>query len=99
MSATREIWIAILSCGLTGGIFCYLLMMVVYKLGRQTRGSAILVGAVAFAALFGAGGYFAVMAQPEPGAAFVMMLGAFLTILRPSYRPYNFYRHDAGSDI
>ena len=80
MSATREIWIAVLSCALVGGIFCFLCIMAIYKFGRHSRGSATLMGVIAFAALFGAGGYFAMMAQPEPGAAFVMMLGAFLTL-------------------
>ena len=80
MSATGEIWIAILLCAIAGGIFCVLLIMALYKFGRQSRGSATLMGAIAFAALFGAGGYFAMMAQPEPGAAFVMMLAAFLTL-------------------
>jgi hypothetical protein len=38
------------------------------------------MGMIAFAAFFGAGGYFAMMAQPEPGAAFAMMLGALFTL-------------------
>ena len=80
MSATTEVWIAVLLCSLVGGVSCLSLIMAIYKFGRQSRGTATLMGVIAFAALFGAGGYFAMMAQPEPGAAFVTMLGAFLTL-------------------
>jgi len=81
MSPNTQIGIAILSCLLVGGISCFALIWLIYKFMRLNRGTATLVGVILFAALFIIGGHFAVMAQPESGAAFVMMLGASITLL------------------
>lgn len=80
MSPISEFWIAVLLCWLVGGASCFVLIMLTYKFGRRSPGAATLIGAIIFAALFGTGGFFAIMAQPEPGGMFVMMLAAFFTL-------------------
>lgn len=81
MSLNTQVWIAILVCLLLGGIACFVLIWLTYKFMRLNRGTATLVGVILFVALFMIGGNFAVMAQPESGAAFIMMLGASITLL------------------
>ena len=81
MSPNTQIWIAILVCLLLGGISCFGLISLTYKFMRLNRGTATLVGVLLFAVLFMIGGHFAVMAQPESGEAFMMMLGATITLL------------------
>ena len=81
MSLNMQIWIAVLSCLLVGGVSCFSIILLLHKVARQGRGAATLMGAIVFAVLLATGGYLATMAQPEPGAAFVMMLAAFLALL------------------
>lgn len=81
MTPNAEIWIAVFVCLLVGTVSCLTSICLIYKLTRQSRGVATLIGVFVFAGLLGMGGYLAVTAQPEPGAAFAMMFGAFLTLL------------------
>lgn len=80
MSLNMQIGIAVLSCLLLGGVSCFSIILLLHKFTRQGRGAATMMGAIVFTVLFGTGGYMAIMAQPEPGAAFLMMLAAFLTL-------------------
>ena len=81
MSLTGQLLIAAITCLLVGGASCLIFILLAYRFLNPNRGAAALSGAITFAGVFVSGSYFAIGAQPEPGAAFMMMLAAALTLL------------------
>lgn len=81
MSVSAQILILFLICLLVGAASCLIFMLLAYKFFNLNRSRSALIGVITFAGVFGSGGYLAIGAQPEPGAAFMMMLAAALTLL------------------